>query len=302
MKRTPRTPEQQQQAKAHAEEKVSALQARVSQSLTDLSDLLLGDRSEAFLAYLRASAQFHHYSFNNQLLILAQAPGARQVAGFQTWKAVRRRVKKGAKGIAILRPRLVIDRDAPPLADGQQPTRMAGYLYTHVFADYDTEGEALPDYMAVQGDEQTGAQLTRLIDQARAAGVPVEYRPCGLGVYGLTDGGRLVLDSGQCLDAPGTGTRVFFHEWAHLVLHWAGEGQRAEDTPDRATRELEADAAAYALCSLHGVDARAQIADYVAGWGGNPEALGRSLTRVSRAVQTIMQTLSAGSVPQQDAA
>ena len=39
------------------------------------------------------------------------------------------------------------------------------------------------------------------------------------------------------------------------------------------------------------MDARAQVADYVSGWGGNPEALKASVQRITRAVTAIMQTL-----------
>ena len=61
-------------------------------------------KSDLFKTWLRAVSRFHHYSFNNQLLVLLQRPQAQRVAGFHTWKSLGRNVKKGAKGIAILAP------------------------------------------------------------------------------------------------------------------------------------------------------------------------------------------------------
>jgi len=59
-------------------------------------------KSAMFKDWLRAVSRFHHYSFNNQLLVLLQRPQAQRVAGFHTWKSLGRNVKKGAKGLQFL--------------------------------------------------------------------------------------------------------------------------------------------------------------------------------------------------------
>ena len=59
-------------------------------------------KSDLFKTWLRAVSRFHHYSFNNQLLVLLQRPQAERVAGFHTWKSLGRNVKKGAKGLRSL--------------------------------------------------------------------------------------------------------------------------------------------------------------------------------------------------------
>jgi hypothetical protein len=61
-------------------------------------------RSGIFRGWLNAMAQFHNYSWNNQLLISMQCPTATRVAGFHTWRKMNRFVRKGEKGIAILAP------------------------------------------------------------------------------------------------------------------------------------------------------------------------------------------------------
>ena len=61
-------------------------------------------RSDIFRGWLNAMAQFHNYSWNNQLLISMQYPTATRVAGFHTWRKMNRFVRKGEKGITILAP------------------------------------------------------------------------------------------------------------------------------------------------------------------------------------------------------
>ena len=58
---------------------------------------------EKWQAFLRTAGQMYKYSFNDQVLIFAQRPEATACAGYDVWnKTMRRYVKKGAKGIALL--------------------------------------------------------------------------------------------------------------------------------------------------------------------------------------------------------
>jgi hypothetical protein len=102
-------------------------------------------KSDLFKTWLRAVSRFHHYSFNNQLLVLLQRPQAERVAGFHTWKSLGRNVKKGAKGIAILAP--CVRKQTAEEADRQRKgervseMRLCGFRVTHVFDIADTEGK-----------------------------------------------------------------------------------------------------------------------------------------------------------------
>src|SRR5688572_26279925 len=60
--------------------------------------------SEAFRRYLDAQASFHHYSWGNVLLMLSQRSAITHVAGYRTWQALGRQVRKGERGIKILVP------------------------------------------------------------------------------------------------------------------------------------------------------------------------------------------------------
>src|SRR5437773_4549799 len=72
--------------------------ARLEEAVTGIQD------SDGFRRYLDAQARFHSYSWGNVLLILAQRPDATRVAGYRTWQALGRQVRRGEKGVRILVP------------------------------------------------------------------------------------------------------------------------------------------------------------------------------------------------------
>lgn len=290
--------------KQAAREASQAITAELMEQITGRVNILAAQlaqgASEELLSFMRFSARFHAYSANNQMLIWMQAPDARHVAGFHDWKRQGRSVKKGAKAVRVLAPVTVPDSDAQPGPGGKRPLKVVGFKYVSVFADHDTEGEPLPSdgFMTVQGGgDQTRALLSEL---SSAAPVPVEWVSAeDRSAHGWTDGGTITLNRPRCEAQPAHAVRVLFHEWAHVVLHFQSAGQRAEDTPDRHTRELEADAAAYVLSSFHGIEAAAQVSDYLTTWGGNPEKLRASLGRIGRAVSQIMGGLKHVRAPAQ---
>ena len=61
--------------------------------------------AEAWMQFLRHSARFYKYSFNDQLLIYAQRPEATACASYEIWNnTMHRYVRRGAKGIGLLTP------------------------------------------------------------------------------------------------------------------------------------------------------------------------------------------------------
>src|SRR5215213_4178863 len=71
---------------------------RLERAIAEIHD------SETFRSYLQAQARFHHYSWGNVLLILSQRPESTQVAGYKTWQALGRQVRRGEQGIRIMVP------------------------------------------------------------------------------------------------------------------------------------------------------------------------------------------------------
>jgi len=74
-------------------------QTLVTERLADLT----ADTAQ-WAAWARTLERFHHYSFQNTLLIWSQSPDATHVAGYRAWQARGRQVRKGEHGITIFAP------------------------------------------------------------------------------------------------------------------------------------------------------------------------------------------------------
>lgn len=57
---------------------------------------------DKYMAFLSTAANTYKYSFQDQLLIHAQKPGAIACADIDTWNKLGRWVNRGTKGIALL--------------------------------------------------------------------------------------------------------------------------------------------------------------------------------------------------------
>ena len=107
--------------------------------------------SGEFERFLKFSKNFHHYSFNNIVLIYSQMKEATQVAGFKKWQSMGRKLKKGSKGIQIIYP---IKRKYTKIIEGQdsllddnkkeQEVEYMTYRYTYVYDISQTVGKSLP--------------------------------------------------------------------------------------------------------------------------------------------------------------
>jgi hypothetical protein len=112
-------------------------------ALTKLMQALDGGQSETLKSYLVVMSRFHRYSWNNALLIYTQRPNATHVAGFHAWLRMRRYVRKGEKGIAILAPIGCKKSIDGKLLEDEQ-TRVYGFNVAHVFDLTQTEGNRCP--------------------------------------------------------------------------------------------------------------------------------------------------------------
>src|SRR5216684_5687299 len=90
--------------------KIEQAKQIAGKAIEELSHALEAGHSEKMREYLGAMARFHRYSLHNIMLIASQRPDATHVAGFHTWKQLGRFVKKGAKGILILAPVVLVKR------------------------------------------------------------------------------------------------------------------------------------------------------------------------------------------------
>jgi hypothetical protein len=215
-------------------------------------------------------------------LITAQCPTATRVAGFQTWPTMRRVVRKGEKGIAILAP--IVGRRQPDAADDDSKT-VLGFRAAYVFDIASTEGEPLPEIAVAAGDP--GTKTDALCSAIRDQGIVIETADHLGGALGTSAGERIQILNGL---SPADTFLVLAHEYAHCLLH------RADDRPaSRDTREREAEAVAFVVGDAVGLNARQSSRDYLHLYNGDREGLAQSLDRIQRAASVILSAVEAGS-------
>lgn len=256
------------------------------QAIERLSEALSAGRSETLTAYLRAVSHFHRYSFTNVMLIWSQNPEATRVAGFGTWKKLRRSVRRGEKGIAIVAPVPIKpgeDEPAGQEADGEEREQRLRFRIVHVFDVSQTEGEPLPEFERVGGDP--GEHTERLESFIRSRGIRIERDEHLSGADGVSRGGTIVLRS--CLSTA-EHFSVLVHELAHEMLHRDPERRPAS----RTVRETEAEAVAFVVTHAIGLATGTAASDYIQLYNGDTETLTASLDRIQQTSAAIIEALS----------
>ena len=156
---------ERQQARERAQERAQAALDRLGEGVREVY------QSERWESWLRSLSKFHDYSLGNTILIAMQMPTATHVASFRSWKRdFNRYVKRGERGIEILVPMLVKDRDEDADEDRR---RLVGFRVGHVFDVSQTDGEPLPTLV----DEVAGGveRYAAVMEAVRAVSAyPVE--------------------------------------------------------------------------------------------------------------------------------
>jgi len=234
-------------------------------------------------AMLATAARFHRYSANNVLLIHMQRPGATRVAGYRTWQSLRRQVRRGEKGIAILAP--VVYRRRP--VDDTDPDAVVGVLsgfrVAHVFDVSQTEGAGMAEVPAVPlAGDAPGTLWELLADQVRAARFELVRGDCGP-ANGVTDFLARRVTVAEQLE-PAMAAKTLAHELAHVSLHDGTAGCRG-------VAEVEAESVAYLVTNAAGLDSGSYSFPYVAMWARGETRM--VLEAADRAICTARAILTA---------
>lgn len=259
---------------------------RLTEGITQLTS------SDRWQDWLNMQSRFHHYSFNNTLLILTQRPDATRVAGFNAWRKLDRFVRKGEKGIWILAPMVYKTDGGDDAADDTTKRVLRGFKPVPVFDLSQTDGQELPEICARLDGDDTGNVFLRLRTVAATLGFSVEDTD------DLSDG-----VNGDCShdlhrirvrmsNAPLQRVKTLAHELGHAILHTPGDGR-----PDsRALMELEAESVAFIVCANHGINSDDYSFGYVTGWAGGGDeardAIKASGGRIQRAADSILTAMS----------
>jgi hypothetical protein len=271
----------------------------IAANVQALIEQLEQGHSEGLTAYLTAMGRFHNYSFGNILEIARQKPDATRVAGLYAWNQLKRRVKKGERGIRILAPVIGIrrkkDEEAEKDIRTQNQPALVGFRSAYVFDVSQTEGEQLPELSSqVSGD--VGERRERLIEFIAGQGIALEFKESIAPALGMSYGNKIVLLPGQSAAEEFT---TLVHELAHSMLHFAE--RRIVTT--KTVRETEAEAIAFVVGTTIGLNSGKNSADYIGLYHGNAALLAESLEiiqRTSAVILSALETPAAETAAQQD--
>lgn len=242
--------------------------------------------SEQWTRWLDVQRRFHHYSWGNCLLISLQRPDATYVAGYRRWQQLKRQVRKGEKGIAILAPIVnrvprSADRDDDAVEGEDVLHVVRAFRTAFVFDVTQTDGEPLPQIAQRLLGEDPADAFYKLQAVAGALDFSVEVTPLGDSLNGDCHHGlrRIRVNADV---SPKQGVKTLAHEIAHALLH--GPSDVAADMP-RALKELEAESVAYVVCSDLGIDSGEYSFGYVAGWAGGGDAASKAISASAQRIQ-----------------
>ena len=240
-------------------------------------------------------SRFPKYSLSNQLLIFAQRPTATCVMGYRAWNKVGFQLRKGEKGIAIYAPMLFAKRrDIDDLDNTDDSTApRLGYRVAYVFdvtqVDRIAGTEAATVATATPATGTTTA--VRFLEQLKAflvgCNIELEYKALAPGLFGYTDGRRITCATGQ---ASYVEFATLTHETTHVLLHF---DRTASTRPDLTTRETEADAVTYLLCTQLGLAGTEASVEYIRSYRGTPDTLDASLERIRTTALRLSAELAA---------
>ncbi len=221
--------------------------------------------SEDWSAFLAFAAKLHSYSAGNRMWLFEQAmmrgwDDLGHVAGFRTWLALGRNVRKGEHGLMVLAPVRVKVRED----DGSERWALRGFKVEHVFAACQTDGDGeIPAPVRCElltGEGPDGAWHA-LAAQVEARGFTITRAPLFPANGTTSFATRIVTISDRLEDA--AAVKTLAHELAHVMLH-----EHADYHANRGRCEVEAESVAYLVCSELGLTSDQYSFPYVATWSG----------------------------------
>ncbi len=266
--------------------------------------------SEGWQRWLRVRRHFHSYSFQNQLLIAFQRPGATRVAGFRRWLSLGYAVRKGERGLSIWAP-------CPPSKKKLREWREAGAdpdnkprTYFRMVKVFDrSQVDPLPEFPGgpvvldpplepVEGDSLAGL-FEPLADFATSIGytVAVEEIPGSALGYCSPPRHHIGVESTSAEFSANAQVGVEIHELAHALVRC----DRREDDPQLTYSEEEVvvECVAHTVCSTVGFDTSGFSVPYMASWGRG-EDIARYAELIDRLATRLEDAALAPRVPAGD--
>lgn len=275
-----------EQRRAEAEELHNTIAAKV-EAMRD---------SEEWARFIRFAQSFHRYSLGNLLLIWAQMPEATHVAGYRSWQARGRQVRKGEKGMRIFGGRRVTYTETNPRTGEDEEKDGMRFFPVSVFDISQTDvtdpekGEVPEVAHRLIGEDAAGI-FDAVADYLTGKGWSVTRETITGEVNGYTtmDGSRRVVIRDDV--TPAQAAKTALHEAAHVILH--SEDAPGEYVEHRGTKETEAESVAFIVAGILGMDTSAYSVGYVTGWSNQkPEAIKETAARVLKAAHHLTEAIT----------
>ena len=254
--------------------------------------------SENYKAYLTSMSKFHTYSFRNTMLIFLQKPDASLVAGLGKWQSEFERTRKqGEAGLKIIAPKFytvkkrvakkdpdtgepIKDKNGKPVMEEQEIT-VPDYRVVSVYDVSQTEGKELPKTHVdmLSGDVEQFQDLQAALEKSSPYAISIEP------VWDGAKGRCLYLEQRITVNAGMSELQTLktaIHEVAHARLYEKNSHLAEDKQPDKATREVQAESVAYAVCQYWGLDTSDYSFGYIANWSS-----GRDLKELQASLETI---------------
>jgi len=244
--------------------------------------------SEDWRAFLDFARKLHTYSAQNRMWLFQQSmmrgwDEVGHVAGFRTWLALGRHVRKGERGLQVLAPVRVKVTD-----DEGERWIVRGFKIEHVFASCQTDGDGdipepiRPALLAGDGPEGAWDRLAKLVT-ARGFSVERGQLYPANGTTSFTSRAVTVADRLEEAAA----TKTLAHELAHVLLH-----ENADYHANRGRCEVEAESVAYLVCRELGLETDAYSFPYVATWAdGETKTVIATADAALKTADTILEEL-----------
>lgn len=261
--------------------------------------------SGRFQEYLKAMSKFHHYSFNNKILIALQKPDATLVAGYSKWQdQFQRNVKKGERGIRIIAPAPYkkvkeLEKLDPltqkPLKDALGKTiveevevQVPNFRVVSVFDVSQTEGKPLPE-LAKDLEGNVDKYQTLFEALKRSSPVPISFETMSNHIDGYFSPSKNMIALREGMSQIQT-ISAAIHEIAHAKLHGQKkpEIQDPAEAPivkDRRTEEVEAESISFSVCAYYDITTDDNSFGYIASWSKD-----KDLPELKASLETISNT------------
>ena len=254
--------------------------------------------SENYKAYLTSMSKFHTYSFRNTMLIFLQKPDASLVAGLGKWQSEFERTRKqGEAGLKIIAPKFytvkkrvpkkdpdtgkpIKDKNGKPVMEEQEIT-VPDYRVVSVYDVSQTEGKELPEAHVdmLSGDVEQFQDLQAALERSSPYAISIEPILDGAKGRCFYLEQRIAVNEGM---SELQTLKTAIHEVAHARLYEKNSHLAEDKQPDKATREVQAESVAYAVCQYWGLDTSDYSFGYIANWSS-----GRDLKELQASLETI---------------